>query len=110
MNEETVYVIFSGNLAFGNCACAFGIAVEMILATRISLEEIVESRSARSPHRIKSKRRSPWLCPAPSWGAGLFCWVQLQCSDSRLCSFHRPFRYPHVFHDALAPSCTFSPV
>ena len=22
---------------------------------------------------ITSKRRSPWLCPAPSWGAGFFC-------------------------------------
>lgn len=28
--------------------------------------------SARSRSQITSKRRSPWLCPAPSGGAGLF--------------------------------------
>src|SRR5271166_60026 len=27
---------------------------------------------AGSLHRITRERRSPWLCPAPSWGAGLF--------------------------------------
>src|SRR5262249_37815326 len=34
---------------------------------RLHRGDDIESRSG-----ITSKRRSPWLCPAPSWGAGLF--------------------------------------
>ena len=71
MNEETVYVIFSGNLAFGT-RCAFGIAVEMILATRISLEEICRKQIGTFSSPNQEQASFSLAVPGPLVGGRAF--------------------------------------
>jgi hypothetical protein len=43
---------------------------------------------------ITSKRRSPWLCPAPSGGAGLFLFSDVNFSLDFSCDFYQSHEMP----------------
>src|SRR3954454_6949965 len=57
---------------------------------------VIRSHDKGLETRITSKRRSPWLCPAPSGGAGLFYFSCRKYGGFRVYGFPRIPRFPTI--------------
>ena len=77
-------------------------------SARVRFEVSLELTSShQATTGATSKRRSPWLCPAPSGGAGLFYRKHLNPSYSTIYRFHASHENAHfstVFHRIPAHS------